>query len=187
MTPFARNALIAGVAVIATVAGFVVANFSQQEQLKPPVVPPANAKLAVTQLLSLSLPDSSAVAQPLAQWKDKILVVNFWATWCTPCREEMPGFSRLHRKYAANGVQFVGIAFDSADKVQEFSIHTPVSYPLLVGTPALMSLTAALGDAANGLPFTVIIGRDGALVQSRLGLWQETALEAILAGLTNQP
>jgi thiol-disulfide isomerase/thioredoxin len=181
MTPLARNVLIAGVAVIAAVAGFVVANFSQQEQLRQPVVPPANAKLAVTQLLALTLPDPSTVAQPLSRWKDKLLVVNFWATWCLPCREEMPGFSRLHTKYAAKGVQFVGIAFDSADKVREFSDQTPVSYPLLIATASLMPLTAALGDAAGGLPFTVVVGRDGSLLQTRLGLWKEAALEAILA------
>ena len=184
MTPLARNALIVGIAVIAAAGGFLVANFSQPEQLKQPVVPPANAKLAATQLLALTLPDSSTVAQPLSQWKEKLLVVNFWATWCLPCREEMPGFSRLHSKYAAKGVQFVGIAFDSADKVKDFSDQTPVSYPLLIGTSALIPLTAALGDAAGGLPFTVLIGRDGSLLQSRLGLWKESALEAILTDQT---
>lgn len=187
MTPLTRNALIAGVAIIATVAGVFVANFSRQEQLKQPVVPPANAKLAVTQLLALTLPDPGAVAQPLSQWKGKLLVVNFWATWCMPCREEMPGFSRLHSQYAAKGVQFVGIAFDSADKVKEFSDQTPVSYPLLIATASLMPLTAALGDTAGGLPFTVVIGRDGALLQTRLGLWKETALEAILVEAIKSP
>jgi len=182
MSPVARNALIAGIAAIAAVAGFVVANFSQREQ--PPAVPPANARFAATQLLALTLPDSSTIAQPLSQWKEKILVVNFWATWCLPCREEMPGFSRLHTKYATKGVQFVGIAFDSVDKVTEFSDQTPVSYPLLIATASLMPLTAALGDAAGGLPFTVVIARDGSLLQTRLGLWKEAALEAILAEQT---
>ena len=184
MNPLARYALIAGVAVVAAVAGFVVANFSQQEQLKQPAVSPTNAKFAAAQLLALTLPDSNANGQALAQWKEKVLVVNFWATWCLPCREEMPGFSRLHTKYAVKGVQFVGIAFDSADKVKEFSDHTPVSYPLLIGTSALMPLTAALGDAAGGLPFTVIVGRDGALLQTRLGLWKEAVLDTILADQT---
>ena len=184
MTPLARNALLAGASVIAAVAGFLVANLGQPDQLKQPVVAPANAKLAVTQLLALSLPGPDAIAQPLSQWEGKLLVVNFWATWCLPCREEMPGFSRLHNKYSAKGVQFVGIAFDSADKVSEFASQAPVSYPLLIANGSLMTLTAALGDAAGGLPFTVVIGRDGSLLQTRLGLWKEAALEAILADQT---
>ena len=185
MTPLARTAVIAVVAVSAAVAGFLVANSGQPDRLKQPVVAPANAKLAVTQLLDLSLPDPDRIAQAFSQWKGKLLVVNFWATWCLPCREEMPGFSRLHSKYAAKGVQFVGIAFDSADKVKEFSEQTPVAYPLLIATASLMPLTAALGDAAGGLPFTVVIGRDGSLLQTRLGLWKEAALEAVLADQTN--
>lgn len=182
MSPLGRNALIAAVAVVAAVAGFVVANFNLQE--RQPAVSPTNAKFATAQLLALTLPDANANGQALSGWKGKVLVVNFWATWCLPCREEMPGFSRLHTKYAAKGVQFVGIAFDSADKVKEFSDHTPVSYPLLIGTSTLMPLTAALGDTAGGLPFTVIIGRDGSLLQTRLGLWKESALDAILADQT---
>jgi len=182
MSPLARNSLIAGVAVFAAIAGFVVAMLGEQQ--RQPVVPPANAGVATAQLLALTLPDPGGIGQPLAQWKGKVLVVNFWATWCLPCREEMPAFSRLHAKYAAKGVQFVGIAFDSADKVNEFSSQTPVSYPLLIATPALMPLTAALGDAAGGLPFTVVVGRDGSLLQTRLGLWKEAALEAVLTSQT---
>lgn len=183
MNPIARYALIATLAITAAVAGFVVATLGDQEPAKPPDISPDRVKLATSQLLALTLPDSSAVGQALRQWQGKVLVVNFWATWCPPCREEMPGFSRLQAKYAAKGVQFVGIAFDSADKVKEFSNLTPVSYPLLIGGSALMPITAELGDAAGGLPFTVIIGRDGSLLKTRLGLWKEAALEGILADL----
>ena len=183
MSAMARYALIAGLAAVAATAGYGVANFNHQAQVTQPGMSPDKVKLATSQLLALTLPDSSADGQALSQWRGRILVVNFWATWCLPCRDEMPGFSRLHQKYSAKGVQFVGIAFDSADKVQEFANLTPVSYPLLVGSSALMPITAELGDAVGGLPFTVIIGRDGSLLQSRLGLWKEAALDLILADL----
>lgn len=183
MSPMARYALIASLAVVAAVAGYGVANFARQGQVTQPGVSPDKVKLATSQLLALTLPDSSASGQSLSQWRGRILVVNFWATWCLPCRDEMPGFSRLHGKYAGKGVQFVGIAFDSADKIKEFSSLTPVSYPLLVGSSALMPMTAELGDAVGGLPFTVIIGRDGSLLQTRLGMWKEAALDLILADL----
>ena len=181
MSPNALYALVASVAAAAAIAGFVVASFNHREPLPQSLIAPKNARPATAQLLALTLPDANAVGQGLSQWKDKILVVNFWATWCLPCREEMPGFSRLNTKYAAKGVQFVGIAFDSADKVKEFSVLTPVSYPLLIGSSTLMPITADLGDAVGGLPFTVIVGRDGSLLHSKLGLWKESALEAILA------
>lgn len=184
MSRFARNTLIASVAAAAASAGFLVADFNRKPPLEPVIASPDKAKLATSQLLAMTLPDSGATPRALSLWGDKVLVVNFWATWCLPCREEMPGFSRLHSKYAAKGVQFVGIAFDSADKVREFAELTPVSYPLLIANSTLMPVTAALGDAVGGLPFTVIIGRDGLLLHSRLGLWKEAVLDAILADQT---
>lgn len=187
MSPKASYGLVAAASLLAAAAGFLAANFGGRNEAvlqQQPVARP-DANRAAVQLLGLSLPDASGAPQRLAQWKGKILVANFWATWCLPCREEMPGFSRLNSKYASKGVQFVGIAFDSADKVKEFSELTPVSYPLLIGGSGLMSITADLGDAMGGLPFTVIIGGDGKLVQSRLGLWKESVLDAILADLTH--
>jgi len=183
MSPIARNVLIASIAIFATVAGFVVANFDNQNRANQPEVSPGDARHAISQLLAMTLPDAGAVGQAFGQWKGQILVVNFWATWCAPCREEMPGFSRLQSKYATKGVQFVGIALDSADKVREYSSLTPVTYPLLIGGSALMPMIAELGNNAGGLPFTLIIGRDGTLFQTRLGIWKEAVLEAILADL----
>jgi thiol-disulfide isomerase/thioredoxin len=180
----ARYALIASLAVIAAAAGYAVATFNRTDSAKPAATSPQNSSRAIAQLLAMTLPDSAEVPQPLGQWQGKVLVVNFWATWCPPCREEMPGFSRLQGKYAAKGVQFVGIALDSVDKVKEFSSLTPVSYPLLIGNSALLPLTADLGDAAGGLPFTVVIAADRSLLQTRLGIWKEASLDAILADLT---
>jgi len=182
MKPIVRFALVGVVALLATVAGVFVAerNRLQLEDGNPV----QDKTLATKQLLALTLPNASAGSQSLSQWRGKLLVVNFWATWCAPCREEMPGFSRLQEKYAAKGVQFVGIAFDTADKVQQFSVETPVSYPLLIGSSGLLPITAGLGNLAGGLPFTVVIGRDGSLLQTRLGIWKETAFEAILSELT---
>lgn len=175
-----RYALIAAVALLATAAGVLVADYNQPkpiDMLGTTTNVSADKAQAIAQLLALTLPEVNAADQALHQWQGKLLVINFWASWCAPCREEMPGFSRLQQKYAAKGVQFVGIAIDSADKVKEFSLLIPVSYPLLIASPAVMQILSGLGNVAGGLPFTVIIGRDGSLRQSRLGIWQEHALE----------
>ncbi len=174
MNRLARNILIAAVALAAAGAGYLVSHLQQ-------VLPgdPAGAR----ELLALTLPDAQGTNQSMQQWQGKLLVVNFWASWCPPCREEMPGFSRLQRRFSAKNVQFVGIGIDSAYKIRQFSHDFPVSYPLLVGGTALMGLIAQLGDHEGGLPFTVILGRNGKLLQTQLGLWQESDLEKLLVGL----
>jgi len=183
MKPVVRYVLIAAAALLATTAGLLVAERGQTELVGDGAQ--AQDKAAATQqLLALTLSDVLAMKQSLSQWQGKILVVNFWATWCAPCREEMPAFSRLQQKFADKGVQFVGIAFDNADKVRQFSLETPVSYPLLIGATDLLPITAGLGNLAGGLPFTVLIDRNGNLLETRLGIWKESTFEAILMELT---
>lgn len=141
--------------------------------LTTPATPQARTAFALT---ALTLPDTSGVNQPLSQWRGKILVVNFWATWCPPCREEMPAFSRLAEKHAANGVQFVGISIDTLNNVLDFQKRTPVSYPLLIGTMDTVQNTILLGNNAQALPFTAIFDRAGVLHSVKLGRLQEAEL-----------
>jgi thiol-disulfide isomerase/thioredoxin len=138
---------------------------------------------AAPQLLALSLPDLQSKSRTLAEWRGKVMVVNFWATWCPPCREEIPGFVRLNRKYADKGVQFVGISIDSADKVKEYADENHIDYTLLIGDSGAMNLAPAFGNRSMGLPFTVILDRSGATYQVRIGRLDEPDLEAILARL----
>lgn len=152
---------------------------SVREFPPPPPVPAA----AVQALLGAALPDTEGRLQPLSQWRGRILVVNYWATWCTPCRDEMPVFSQVQKRYAARGVQFVGIAIDEAAQVREFALAAPVSYPLLVADQAFAETARALGNGPLALPFTVIIDRDGTLRGAALGRVHEDALTAVLDGL----
>lgn len=138
---------------------------------------------AARQLLATTLPDPAGNAHQLMQWQGKVLVVNFWATWCAPCREEMPAFARLQSKHAANGVQFVGIAFDSHDAVAEFSQKIPVNYPLLIGGGDTRELMKTLGNGPAGLPFTVILDASGKPMHAKLGRYEEADLDARLKGI----
>jgi thiol-disulfide isomerase/thioredoxin len=139
---------------------------------------------AVTRLLGATLPDSAGRMQPLAQWRGRILVVNYWATWCPPCRDEMPMLSRLQQRYAARGVQFVGIALDDADRVRQFARETPLAYPLLVADDSFAETSLALGNARMGLPYTVVVDREGRLLAAALGRLHEDALTRLLDGAT---
>jgi thiol-disulfide isomerase/thioredoxin len=112
--------------------------------------------------------------------------VNYWATWCLPCREEMPGFSRLQDKYHDKGVQFVGISIDTADKIVEFQKTTPVTYPLLIGDMTVMENSAKLGNSRQALPFTAVFDREGRLVATKLGRLSEPELDRQLAELVSR-
>ncbi|HLA33914.1 MAG TPA: TlpA disulfide reductase family protein [Rhodocyclaceae bacterium] len=130
---------------------------------------PATAAQATTELLKLSLPGIDGKTYALADWRGKILVVNYWATWCPPCLDELPAFSSLQRRYAAQGVQFVGLSIDEAENVRRLLTRTPVAYPLLLGTMATLQTSAGFGNPSLGLPFTVIVDRRGKLHSVKLG------------------
>ena len=163
-------------ALIALAAGVYVGLESRQERSPElSIAPDAIARLFATQLN-----DSASRPQAFAQWRGKTLVINFWATWCPPCREEMPAFSRLQSKYAATGVQFVGIALDTAEQVTTFAQQYPVSYPLLIADSAGAELTRQLGNAQMALPYTLLLDAGGKVRFTRLGRVSEQELERLL-------
>ncbi|MDR2164836.1 MAG: TlpA family protein disulfide reductase [Zoogloeaceae bacterium] len=142
---------------------------------------------ALRRLFAHILPDSQGKPASLATWRGQMLVVNFWATWCVPCREELPAFSRVQAKFQGLGVQFVGIALDSADKVRQFSRKYPVVFPLLIDAQQdLMTLMADLGNPFMGLPFTLLIDRQGRIVARKPGRLPERELLQWMAPLSRE-
>lgn len=125
--------------------------------------------------------DLAGKPQHFSQWSGKVLVVNFWATWCPPCKEEMPEFTRVQAEWAQRGVQFVGIAVDEAQEVQSYLAANPVNYPILIGEPGGPEWAAELGDALQVLPFTAIIGRDGKVVRVKSGPYLREELIEVLS------
>lgn len=131
-------------------------------------------------VIATSFPNLEGRSQSLGQWQGKLLIVNFWATWCVPCREEMPIFDAMQLKYAAKNLQIVGIAADTAAKVSEFQKQTPVRYPLLVGPTDALEFSKRLGNRLGLLPHTVILGADGKQIISKLGPFTQQELESII-------
>ena len=138
---------------------------------------------AIDNLWTWPLQDLNGGPQPLARWRGSPLVVNFWATWCEPCRVEMPLLVRTNQKYAANGLQIVGISIDSAAKVQEFAKEYKVTYPLVIAGLDVMEIARNLGNQAAGLPYTVVIDQEGRVKARHLGGISEAELEAAIAPL----
>ncbi len=139
--------------------------------------------VATRELWAMPLTDLDGKPKGLGHWQGKILVLNFWATWCAPCREEVPALVRIQDKYAANDVQIVGISLDFVAKVQEFAKEFKIQYALLIGGLETIDFTRKIGNPAAGLPYTVVLARDGRIAARHLGGISEARLDAALAGL----
>jgi thiol-disulfide isomerase/thioredoxin len=114
------------------------------------------------------LPDATGAVRKMSDQRGKVVVVNFWATWCVPCVEEIPTLSKVHA--AADGrVAFVGLGIDSPANIAGFNDRFKPSYPLLAAGSGGTELARVLGDEAGALPFTVVLGPDGRVIASHLG------------------
>ena len=172
MTPARRDALVVGAVALAAagVGGLAGALLLQ-------------SRSRAAALLSTAYPGLSGRPRKLLEWQGRALLVNFWATWCEPCRAEMPMLSEIRQAYASKGAEFVGIGIDSAAKIAEFSKTYPVGYPLLVADPGAIELMRGLGNSGGGLPFTVVLDRQGAIGYRRLGPLSRPEVEKVLNGM----
>jgi thiol-disulfide isomerase/thioredoxin len=108
-----------------------------------------------------ALPDLNGTMHNASEWDGKVTVVNFWATWCPPCKREIPTFIELQDQYGNRGVQFVGIAIDNKDQVTAYVDDTGVNYPTLIGNENAVAVSREYGNRLDALPYTVIIDRRG--------------------------
>jgi len=127
------------------------------------------SNLSTQTFFAANLPNENGLSQAISQYKGKIIVLNFWATWCSPCREEMPELSELYGEYKNKNVMVLGVAVDELALVKEFSLATPVSYPLFAAEDDGMALGINLGNDKGVLPYTVIINSDGRIVKTFFG------------------
>ena len=111
-------------------------------------------------------------------WKGKALIVNFWATWCAPCRREIPLLNKLAADHAAENFQVVGIAIDFRDKVLDYAREMQIRYPMLIGEQDALDAAAAFGVDAVGLPFTIFTDTSGRVIALHMG--ELTADEAAI-------
>jgi thiol-disulfide isomerase/thioredoxin len=165
-------------AVVALLSGWAGYRFNHSGS-RPDVA----ADASLPQLLAAPLQGLDGRPHTLNEWHGRILVVNFWASWCPPCLEEIPSFSRAQQRLGDKDVRFVGVAIDDLKQVSEFANRTPVTYPLVIASATTLGITAGLGNASQGLPFTLVIARDGRLLFSKLGRLSDEELDARLQPL----
>ncbi|HSV44525.1 MAG TPA: TlpA disulfide reductase family protein [Ramlibacter sp.] len=167
--PTGRRLLFGAVAAAAAVAGGGLAWWRSQ---------PAPADAAgLQQFWTLEFDTPAGGKLAMAGLRGKPLLVNFWATWCPPCVEELPLIDRFYRENAAKGWQTVGLAIDQPSAVRAFLARAPVAFPVGMAGLGGTELGKALGNLSGGLPFTVLIGSDGNVRQRRMGRVTEADLQ----------
>ena len=186
---------LAAFAVVAVLFGALGAYLGVRNQPQGPQGPittaiaptggPAHS--ASANLYAQSLNDLAGKPESLDKWKGKALLVNFWATWCGPCVQEMPELSSLANEEAKAGEQrrfnVIGIGIDSPSAMSEFATRHNIQYPLYVGGMGGTELSRGFGNTNGGLPFTVLIGADGQVRKTYLGKLNFDELKADLAAL----
>jgi thiol-disulfide isomerase/thioredoxin len=177
-----RRAVLGALAAAAAVAG-VRAWYRSDDADGPDTS--RDVSLTPGVLYSTRYPALDGRPTSLAEWQGRILVLNFWATWCPPCREEIPSFMRIARAFAAKGVQFVGIAIDERERVVEFVRATRLDYPILLAESDGMALAARAGNVRQALPYTALVDRAGQIVRTRLGVYPADALQRALGELSS--
>ncbi len=170
-----------GGAVLGAVSGFAWRALNDARQ--PDLPTPIETVEVVDVLPSFTYPDLAGQQRHSQEFTDKVVVLNFWATWCPPCRKETPVFVALQEAFAGD-VQFVGIAIDDEEPVRDFAASFAVNYPVLLGDVEAVTLSRQLGNRYEGLPFTVVMAPGGRVMLRHAGELDRDQLEPLLRELT---
>ncbi len=115
-----------------------------------------------------TLPDLNGQQQQFSQWNDKVVLLNFWATWCPPCRREMPDFVEVYKQYKDKDFIVIGVGIDDEDRIADFVKKLAVNYPILVGGQSAMQVSYQYGNNSGALPYSIIIDKNG-IIRFRAG------------------
>ncbi|MGH8261991.1 MAG: TlpA family protein disulfide reductase [Steroidobacteraceae bacterium] len=195
MNRSSRVAVIAVLLVSAFATGALLyRHFGPSEAAIPPATDAAQVEPIPATLVGappvpkslpdFSLPDLKGQAHSIREWSGRPLMINFWATWCGPCREEIPFLNQIRREQRVKDLEIVGIAVDLAEDVAQYVAKTPIEYPVLIGEDGGAEAASAFGVHELALPFTVFLDRRGEVLALRLGQLHEDQAQVILGALT---
>ena len=186
----AFSAALVLLAVVSASAGVVTwRHFNPppiQLSAAPPPVRPVQAEAPALKVgdrrPDFTLSDLDGKPRSVSEWDGKLLFVNFWATWCPPCLEEIPDFVELQAAHGDSDVQFLGVALDRPDNVRRFMQEQGMNYPSLHGERDAIDLGKRYGNRIGALPYTVVVGRDGRVLLMHQGVLSKEDAERVIAG-----
>lgn len=144
-------------------------------------VPTAPASQTTAAPVAFDFPDLEGKQRHLSEWQGQVVLVNFWAPWCPPCRKEMPALMELQEKLAARGLTVVGITIDTHDNAEAFADSLGINFPILIGEDGGLELAQTLGNKVGALPYTVVLDRQGRVAYThRSEITLEQAEQAVL-------
>jgi thiol-disulfide isomerase/thioredoxin len=156
-----KTIAVALLMIVIAAGGYLLRSYLSVQQTSPVLVEDAKIEFTLT--------DLDGNARTLSEWRGQALLVNFWATWCAPCRREIPLLKQTQAKQSENHLQVIGIAVDFRDDVEAFAREAHFNYPILVGQEDAMAAAEASGVDFVGMPFTLLVAADGRLIKAHLG------------------
>lgn len=172
------------ICIAAAVAGFAISSRIQQSNLEDQhsVTKTRKAPNDIKRP-EFQLTDLGGNLRNIKEWDGKVILLNFWATWCPPCKKEIPAFIELQDKYGSSGFQIIGVAIDQPELVEAYSDSMGVNYPILVGEDEGIDITTQYGNRLNLLPYTVIIDRSSMIRFIKKGEVTKDEIEELIIPL----
>ena len=190
MKPYLVYTFVVVAAVTSGTAGYYFQGAGMRARHAAQPVPPVTLeeRTGADQMRGMERPDFSLTdingkIRRIDEWNGRVIALNFWATWCPPCRKEIPEFVALQSRYADRGLQFVGIALQRPEEVQGFLQEHHINYPVLAGETDVEALSRAYGNTYGALPYTVIIDRTGKIAFVKEGLLSGKVAEQVITRL----
>lgn len=176
-----KTILVISVAILAVSLGFALhaKRFATPEAVAP-VAAPVDTPVDTPRKVSFELAGLDGTMHSFSEWDGRHRIVNFWATWCAPCRREIPLLKAFQEQHGADGFQVIGVAVEFPDPVIAYAADAQFNYPILVGEQDAMAVAESSGVGFVGLPFTMIITKDGTLIGAHMGEIHQPQLDAIV-------
>ena len=156
--------LMVGMAAAGLASGYVFNNWQHEQKLSETKVSTSDATVVSNVRPLFKLKDLEDKVRDVKEWDGQVLMINFWATWCPPCRREMPAFIELQKKYKDKGFTILGIALDEKQAVLDFTDPMGMNYPILMAEQDGIVISKAYGNNLGVLPYTVIVDRKGNII-----------------------
>ncbi len=174
-----KNYFVVVTLIVAAALGYFM--YVERDEDAPPVAPQVvSSAPASSSIVDFSLPDLDGNVRQISDWNGKARLINFWATWCAPCRREIPLLKKTQLEHAENNLQVIGVAVEEIGPVLAYAESAEFNYPVLVGEEDAMAAAESMGVDFVVLPFTMIVAPDGHLIETHIGEIHEDQMALII-------